>query len=86
MLDEKLFRFMDLHGATHYLQDGAPCFTSKKVMGFLREKRIAVLDWPGNSPDLNPIENLWSIIKKRLKDDHTSHRSLSSKKQSRGCG
>jgi hypothetical protein len=29
------------------------------------------MDWPGNSPDLNPIENLWSIMKKKLKEDHT---------------
>jgi transposase len=25
------------------------------------------LPWPGNSPDMNPIENLWVIVKKRLK-------------------
>ncbi len=71
VLDEKLFCFTDLHGATHFLQDRASCHTSKKVMGFLREKRIAVMDWPGNSPNLNPIENLWLIIKKGLKDNHT---------------
>jgi hypothetical protein len=71
LLDEKLFPFMQIHGATHFLQDGALCHTSKKVMAFLREKRVAVMDWPGNSPDLNPIENLWSIMKKKLKEDHT---------------
>ena len=27
---------------------------------------MAVMDWPGNSPDLNPIENLWSRMKKQL--------------------
>jgi hypothetical protein len=71
MLDDKLFPFMEMHGTTHFVQDGVPCHTSKKVMAFLREKPVAVMDRPGNSPDLNPIENLWSIMKEKLKEDHT---------------
>ena len=32
------------------------------------ENQIYVLQWHGNSPDHNPIENLWSIIKTRLRN------------------
>jgi transposase len=28
------------------------------------------MDWPFNSPYLNPIENLWSILKAKLKKNH----------------
>ncbi len=31
-------------------------------------KEFTVLDWPGNSPNLNPIENCWSVMKMKLKN------------------
>ena len=31
------------------------------------KNNIKTLKWPGNSPDLNPIENLWAVVKKRLR-------------------
>src|SRR5271169_5078394 len=40
----------------------------KKVMKYMPVKEIKTLQWHGNFPDLNPIENLWGIVKKRLRN------------------
>ena len=50
------------------LQDGAPCHASKRIKTFLQDKPFEVIDWPGNSPDLNPIENCWNYMKNKLKE------------------
>ncbi|GFY11598.1 uncharacterized protein TNCV_4230671 [Trichonephila clavipes] len=40
------------------MQDGAPCHTARSIKAFLAEQNIPLLDWPGNSPDMNPIKNI----------------------------
>jgi hypothetical protein len=49
-----------------FQQDNAPCHSSSDTRTFLAENNIRVLEWPPYSPDMNPIENLWSILKAKI--------------------
>jgi len=49
-----------------FQQDNASVHTAHIVKAFFAESNLTVLEWPANSPDLNPIENLWWYLKREL--------------------
>ncbi len=51
-----------------FQQDLAPAHTAKSTKSWLNDHGVGVLDWPANSPDLNPIENLWCNVKRKIRN------------------
>ncbi|XP_011270661.1 hypothetical protein CAOG_08983 [Capsaspora owczarzaki ATCC 30864] len=46
-----------------FMQDNAPCHKRKDVMKWFKNQNLTLLEWPANSPDLNPIEHAWNMVK-----------------------
>ena len=56
-----------------FMQDNAPCHKAKVAMSYLSEQDFEIMDWPPQSPDLNPIENLWKTLGMKVMERNTTN-------------
>lgn len=71
VLQEHLPNFWMIHQCDFFMHDGTPA--NKAVTKFLNDQNINILEWPDNSSDLNPIENVWNFLKKKIQGTQPSN-------------
>lgn len=64
-----------------FQQDNAPCHASAYTKKWFQEHNLDVINWPAVSPDLNPIENLWGILVRKVYANGRQFKTISELKE-----
>ena len=51
----------------YFMQDGAPCHLASDSLTWINNRAKILPGWPPNSPNLNAIETVWAVVKRRIK-------------------
>ena len=72
-LDQSLLK-MENSNNFIFQQDNAPIHKAKKTIKYFEDSNIELLEWPPQSPDLNPIENIWALLDKNITIENRRNR------------
>ncbi|XP_038209023.1 uncharacterized protein LOC119830186 [Zerene cesonia] len=78
VLQEHVFPYSDFKGENHFLlmHDNTRPHVAHCVEEYLHEVGIRKLQWPARSPDLNPIEHIWNMLKRKIKSNSNPPETL----------
>ena len=79
ILSDMLPEMRQINNKKNRLQmDNAKVHWPINALKFYKENNLGLIDWPPNSPDLNPIENVWAYLKSKLSDQkYTKNQQIS---------
>ena len=52
------------------MHSNSPIYTARIIKAFLEEKGIEVVEWPSHLQDLNSVENLWVMLKRKIHEQY----------------
>ena len=76
ILKENLEKSAEKMGMSIFVlqQDNDPKHKSLRATEFFNNNNIESLEWQAQSPDLNPIEHLWSILDQNIRQNNKSNK------------
>ena len=74
-------KLMEERGLVKVMEDGAPVHTCKLAKDFRNSHSLDTFPHPAQSPDMNPIEHIWYLLKKQINKRKTIPRNVEELKQ-----